>query len=530
MGALLKGEAPMRFITGLAFAACLVACSGHSALAAIGDSASQPLVIAFNGGAVTLDPIMRAESTTTAWQQHIFDTITIEGTHGELEPHIALTWRSVDPTTWRLTLRQGVKFQDGTPMTAEDVGESILDTARNPKSQFRELANSVSGYKVISPDTIEVTFSRPDPVFPVHLEGIPVMPEALIKKEGREAFANHPIGTGPYRFVSWLADDHLDLAAWDGFWGDKPAFRYVHLDSIPNGATRLASLLSGQIQVAEKIDPSDFQRVKNSGKAYISLTPGQRTIYLAMDYWRVTGSPGMPAGQKNPFMDPRVREAVRLAINVPAIKAKIFNGAAEIAAQFTPHGVEGFDPSLKAPAYNVAGAKKLLAEAGYPNGFSVRLDGPNDRYLEDSLVEQAIGGLLSQAGIKVSVNSVPKAVFFPQVDKGDFTMYFAGWGSNSAITTWGAMYHCRDEKAGFGVVNREHFCDPEADAQMQQAGSNFDADARAKQIAVAYHDADQVKYAYLPLYYEDVIAGVANSIDYTSREDEQIFAWQMKRK
>ena len=520
----------MRRFTGMALGAGLAVLGGSGALAAIGDSPDQPLVIAFNGGGVTLDPIMRAESTTTAWQQHIFDTITIEGVHGELEPRIAVKWESPDPSTWRLTLRPGVKFQDGSAMTAEDVGESILDTGRNPRSQFRELANSVSGYKVVSQDTIDVTFSRPDPTFPVHLEGIPVMPEALIKKEGREAFAKHPIGTGAYKFVSWLADDHLDLAAWDGFWGDKPAFTHVHLESIPNGATRLASLLSGQIQVAEKIDPADFPRVKDSGKAYISLTPGQRTMYLAMDYWRETGSPGMPAGQKNPFMDPRVREAVWMAINVPAIKNKIFNGAADVAAQFTPHGVEGFDPALKPPEYSVAGAKKLLADAGYPNGFSVRLDGPNDRYLEDSLVEQAVGGLLAQAGIKVSVNSVPKAIFFPQVDKGDFTMYFAGWGSNSAITTWGAVFHCKDNKAGFGVTNREHFCDPEADEMMSHAGSNFDTAARTKQVQEAYHDAERVKYAYLPLYYEDVIAGVANSVDYTSRQDEQIFAWQMKRK
>ncbi|MGH7153561.1 MAG: ABC transporter substrate-binding protein, partial [Acetobacteraceae bacterium] len=217
----------------LAIGICTVAGTG-TAQAAIGDSPSQPLVIAFNGGAVTLDPIMRAESTTTAWQQHIFQTVTIEGTHGELLPQIAVKWQNIDPLTWRLTLRQDVKFQDGSPMTADDVGESILDTGRNPKSQFRELTNGVSGYKVISPDTIEVSFSRPDPVFPLHLEGVPVMPEALIKKEGREAFASHPIGTGPYKFVSWLADDHLDLAAWDGYWGEKPAFTYVHLESIPN--------------------------------------------------------------------------------------------------------------------------------------------------------------------------------------------------------------------------------------------------------------------------------------------------------
>jgi peptide/nickel transport system substrate-binding protein len=500
------------------------------ARAAIGDTPSQPLVIAFNGGGVTLDPIMRAESTTTAWQEHIFDTITIEGTHGALRPRIAVKWQSLNPSTWRLTLRQGVKFQDGTPMTADDVGQSILDTGRNPKSQFRELANDVSGYKVVSPDTIDVTFSKPDPVFPVHCELIPVMPEALIKKEGREAFANRPIGTGPYQFVSWLADDHLVLAAWSGFWGTRPAFANVRLESIPNPATRLASLLSGQIQVAEKVDPADFRRVRSSGKAYISLTPGQRTIYLAMDYWRQTGSPGLAAGMKNPFLDPRVREAVLLAINVPAIKNKLFNGAAEVAAQFTPHGIEGFDSALKPLPYDVAHAKKLLGAAGYPHGFEVRLDGPNDRYLEDSLVEQAIGGLLGQAGIKVRVNSVPKAVFFPAIDRGDFTLYFAGWGSNDAITTWGAVYHCRDPKAGFGGVNREHFCDPTADAMIAKAARDFDPEARPQQIEAAYHEADRVKFAYLPLYYEDVIAGIANDIAYTSRQDEQIFAWQMTRK
>ncbi len=418
----------------------------QGAQAAIGDSPQTALAIAFNGGGVTLDPIMRAESTTTAWQQEIFDTVTLEGTHGELLPRIATKWESIDPHTWRLTLREGVKFQDGTPMTADDVGQSILDTGQNPKSQFRETVNGVTGYKVVSPNVIDVSFNRPDPTFPVHLQAVPVMPEALIKKEGRQAFADHPIGTGPYKFVSWLADDHLDIAAWDGFWGTQPEFKYVHLESIPNGATRLASLLSGQIQVAEKVDPSDFQRVKDSGKAYITMTPGQRTMYLSMDYWRETGSPGMPSGQKNPFMDPRVREAVLMAINVGAIRNKIFNGAAEIATQFTPHGVEGFDSSLKPIPYDVAGAKKLLAEAGYPNGFEVRLDGPNDRYLQDSLVEQAIGGLLGQAGIKVKVNSVPKAVFFPAMDKGDFTMYFAGWGSNSAVTTWGAVYHCKDRE------------------------------------------------------------------------------------
>ena len=240
------------------------------------------------------------------------------------------------------------------------------------------------------------------------------MPEALIAKEGREAFANHPIGTGPYKFVGWLADDHLDLVAWDGFWGDKPAFTYVHLESIPNGATRLASLLSGQIQVAEKIDPADFQRVKNSGKAYISLTPGQRTMYLAMDYWRETGSPGMPAGAKNPFMDPARARGGADGDQRAGDQGQDFQrrGRSRGAVHAAWRGGLRSDTSSRSPTTWPV-RRSCWPRPVIPKGFAVRLDGPNDRYLEDSLVEQAIGGLLEQAGIKVKVNSVPEGGVLP---------------------------------------------------------------------------------------------------------------------
>ncbi|MGH7044633.1 MAG: ABC transporter substrate-binding protein [Acetobacteraceae bacterium] len=524
----MPSAAPRLMLAALGLCAALAA--APPARAATGDSPGDPLVVAYEGGAVTLDPIMRSETTTYAWQRNIFDTITILDAEGNLQPRIALAWKNLDPTTWRLTLRQGVTFQNGAPMTAEDVGQSIMDTARNPKSQTREFVDDVSGFKVVDAHTIDVSFSKPDPIFPLHLAQVPVMPEALIKKEGREAFANHPIGTGPYKFVSWLADDHLDLTAWHGFWGSQPAFHYVKLESIPNSATRLAALLSGQVQVAEKIDPSDFARVRSSGRAYITTTPGERTIYLTMDDWRKTGSPGLPKGATNPFLDPRVREAVRMALDVDLIRRKIFNGAAKVAAQFLPPGIEGHNPDAKPVPFDVAGARKLLTEAGYPHGFTVRLDATNDRYLQDSLVAQAIGGLLQAAGITVQVNAIPKAVFFPAVNKGAFTMYMAGWGNLDGISTWNSMFHCRDLKAGLGHVNRAHYCDPAADAVMAKASVDFDDAARVKLIQQAYHTAERTDFGYLPLYFEDVIAGVANTVGYTSRKDEEILAWQMTRK
>ncbi|TAM87078.1 MAG: hypothetical protein EPN41_08680, partial [Candidimonas sp.] len=488
------------------------------------------LVIAWQGGASTLDPIMRSENTNYSWQRHIFDTLTLLARDGSIQPRIATAWKFIAPNIWRITLRKDVKFQDGSVMTPEDVGESILDTGRNPKSQMRDFASAVSGYKVVDDHTLDVAFNLPDPIFPRHMSMIPVMPEALIKKEGRAVFEQHPIGTGPYKFVNWLPDDHLNVEAWKGFWGPQPVFKYVKLESIPNSATRLAALLSGQVQVAEKVEPQNFARVKSSGSAYLTITPGIRIIYLAMDYWRKTDSAGMKKGEKNPFMDPRVRQAVYQAIDVEGLKKEIFNDAITPATQFIAPQFESYDKNVKRLPYDPAAAKKLLAAAGYPHGFSLEFVAPNDRYLNDALVAQAIGGMLQNVGIDATVNAEPKTVFFPQVDKGNFTMYLAGWGTTDPISTYGALYHCRDKAKGYGHANRMHYCNPKTDKIFEGAAKTFEASKRIALEREIYHIADRQDFAYIPLYWEDVIAGVNDHVEWKSRPDELIFAWDMSRK
>lgn len=497
-----------------------------TARAAPGDSATTPFIVAFAGGATTLDPIMRSETATMSWQQHIFDTITTLASDGHAVAQIATSWKNLSPTEWQLTLRNGVHFQNGALMTPQDVGQSILDTKTNPKSQFRPFVSDVSGYKVVNDDTIDVTFTTPDPLFPLHLTEVPVMPEALIAKEGRAAFERDPVGTGPYRFISWVPQDHLVLETWKGYWGKAPTFHYVRLEAIPNAATRLASLLSGEVQVAEKIAPDDFARVRSSGRAYLSIVPGLRTMYLAVDVWRPKGSAGMKPDEKNPFMNQKVREAVIEAIDLPLIREKIFNGAAKVADQFSPPGIESYDPTVSPIKYDPKAARESLTEAGYPHGFAMRLDSPNDRYLEDSTVAQAIGGLLGNIGITVNVNAIPKAVFFPQINKGDFTMYFAGWSSNDPITTWNSIFHCRDPKAGLGYVNRAHYCNAKADQIMAKAAATFNDAARIKLEREAYAIAGKDR-AYIPLYYQDEIAGITDTVAWQERPDGLVLAQKM---
>lgn len=513
----------------LVFASITVAIPAIS-YAAVGDSPNNPMVVAFQGGAVTLDPIMRHEATAYSWQREIFDTVTVRNRHGQVEPRIATSWKDLTPLSWKLVIRSGVDFQNGTKLTPADVGESIMDAATNPKSEMREYVGDVQGYKVIGPHSIKVMFTHPDPVFPTHLAHVPVMPEQLIKKEGRAQFASHPIGTGPYQFVSWQADDHLVLKAWSGFWGKAPAFKYVKFVAIPNNATRVSALLSGQVQVAEKVLPQDFARIKSSGKAYVTIAHSERTMYLAMDYWRKMHSPGLPSGQKNPFLSPKVREAVSLAINRRLLNQKIFNGTMTVANQFIAPSIEGYSDKRKPIPYDIQKAKALLAQAGYPHGFRVRLDAPNNRYLYDSLVAQALGGMLGQIGITVDVNAIPKAVFFPNLDAGKFTMYYAGWGMTDPISLYDALFHCRNKTKGFGGANREHYCDPRVDHMMGRVASSFNKAKREGLERKAFAIADTKDYAYIPLYYQNVIAGVANDVKWQSRPDELIFAWQMSRR
>jgi peptide/nickel transport system substrate-binding protein len=521
----------LRFLVAIALIALVIAPQTASSQARPGDSASSPLVIAYNGGAVTLDPIMRAENTSYAWQRHIFDTITIQDAkNGTPQPRIATSWKIVGQNRWRIELRKGVKFQNGRAMTSQDVADSIMDAASNPKAQIRNFLVTVAKVDPDGPNSVIITTKTPNPQIPLDLSQIPVMPEVEIKRDGRAFLDTHPVGTGAYEFVSWLAQDHLDLHTWNGYWGPKPAFDYVKLENISSGATRLAALLSGQVQVAEKIDPQDFARVKRTGGAYITAVGGVRIIYLSMDYWRKTGTPGVPGGV-NPFMDPRVRRAVYQAIDVNALRDKVFNGAAVPATQWVAPAIESFDSSIKRLPYDPAGAKKLLAEAGYPNGFTVRLDATTDRYLDDSIVAQALAGMLSQAGINVQVNAVTKTIFFPNMDKGDFTLYLAGWGTTDAISAWETVFHCKDSAAGYGFTNREHYCNPSADQTMARAASIFDPHFRIGAERQAYAVAERKDFAYIPLYWEDVIAGVNNHIAWESRpSDELILAWMMTRK
>ena len=507
-----------------------VALLGFSAAASAkpGDSASEPLVVAFQGGADTLDPIMRSVTVAYSWQRNIFDTLTHQERDGSIVPRIITKWENVSPLQWKLTIRQGVKFHDGSDMTAEDVGLSIMDTKTNTRSQMQTYVSLVKDFEVVDAQTLLVNFNSPNPVFPVHLTNVVVMPERLIAEKGRDEFARHPIGTGPYKFVNWQTDDYLTLEAWDGFWGDKPEFKHVKYQKIPNNSTRIATLISGESQVVEGVAPSDFERIKEDKTLKIVSDPGRRIMYLGLDGHTAEGLASINKGGKNPFADVRVREAMSLGIDRKLIADKLFSGAVTPAGQFLPMSSQAFDKDLPVPAVDTKKAKQLLADAGYEDGFDLNLDTPNDRYMYDSLVAQGIAGLLKKAGVNTTVEAAPMTVHISgKLQKGTSAMYILGWGNSNSLSTWRSVFHCVDPQKGTGSSNYIKYCNPEADALIEKAYATFDDDERNALIRKAYNIAINQDYAYIPMYYQSEVGALKESIEWTPRPDGIVLAWEM---
>ncbi len=481
--------------------------------------------VAFQGGATNLDPISRLETLSINWQQYLFDTVTKLGARGEVKASIAQAWKNDSINQWTFVIRRDVKFHDGSPLTARDVAFSITRAQTDPKSQFKSTITAVKTAIASSAYTLTVTTDRPDPLLPSHLGGIAVVSEQNVKSS--PDWAQKPIGSGPYIFKSWLAQDNLTLEANPAYWGGAPAIKRVKLLNIPNSSARLAALLSNQVQLAEKINPQDAARLEGTTGYSVSTAPSTRVIYLALDY-RKTGSSGVGVENPNPFANLKVREAVARAIDKNAIVKTVMGGLATPATQFVAPFVTGYDREIKPLPYNLETAKKLMSDAGYPNGFNLRLDATNDRYLNDALIAQAVAGMLERIGIKTKVNAISRTVLFPQLDKGDFSAFIGGWGSTDLGSTLISQAMCKNTKEGWGSVNRVGYCNLEVDKLILQANSSFSAAERKKLFSAAMRQALLKDYLWIPLHLENVIHGFNNrDFNYKARGDEYIYTWEI---
>jgi len=502
----------------------------------VGMTAEKPLVIGFEGDAVTLDPHGRNETTTTTFQRHTYENLVGLDENLKIAPELAESWKLIDDNTWEFKLRKGVKFQNGEPMNAAAVQFSLERCKTHPKSQYKHMVPDYKEIKIVDEHTVRFITKSPTPEALFMLENISIVPPKFFQEYDKKDYAyltRNMVGTGPYKFVEWVKDDHVTLLANKDWWGRKVDFEKVILRPIPENATRVAALITGEIDACWGVSIPDIPRVEKNKNTYVSRVPSQRAIYVMFDISSDRGGPapkaqpGIAAGKPNPFKDIRVRKAIAHAINSDDIMKFVMEGSAYPASQIVSTYSFDFCKNIQRPKYDLALAKKLLAEAGYPNGFEANFDAPNDRYINDQQVAEAIAAQLAKIGIKLKVIATPKAVFFPKVDRYESPFFLAGWGTLSWQGTMNSFF--RELRATYGRNNRGRFSDPELEKKMDISNSIMD-DAKRQKLRDEISEQIYGTYYVIPLYYQENVFGFSRRIkDGKARVDERLFAHELKK-
>ena len=498
-----------------------------------GAAVAADLIVGLSADVTSIDPHVLNSAPNNAIADQVFDKLINTDAAQKMVPGLAESWRAVDNLTWEFRLRRGVKFHDGSELTAEDVAYSLdrPPTMGTVANQFSPFVRPIREKIIVDPYTIRLRTATPYPNLPVDMTGMPIISKKAAQGMASADFdsGKAAIGSGPYRLARFARGDRIELVRFDGYWGPKPAYDRVTLRLITNDASRLAALLAGDVQVIDAVPTADIAKLKTNPNITLYTTSSNRMIFFHVDSSRekspfVFDKAGKPL-EKNPFLDARVRRAVSKAINRPAIADRVMEGAAIPAAQFLPEGFFGFVPALKPEPFDPDGARKLLAEAGYPNGFNLTLHGPNNRYVNDDQILQAVAQMLSRIGIATKVEAMPLAVYFPRGNKSEFTMAMLGWG----ITTGEAAYALRslvatfNAEKGYGAFNWARYSNPKMDTLLDEALATID-NAKREQLfrdATVIAMADQ---AVIPIHYQVNVWAARKGTVVTPRTDERTHA------
>ncbi|HKA45454.1 MAG TPA: ABC transporter substrate-binding protein [Burkholderiales bacterium] len=505
-------------------------CAAVTVLHLSGTSAAE-LKIGLSAAVTTLDPHFVAAQPNLTVARHVFESLTDVDEKTRLIPGLAVSWRALDATTWEFKLRRGVKFHDGSDFTAEDVLFSLDRpyAIKGSPGGFTSYVRAIAAKKIVDSHTIRITTSTPYGALPQDINSILIVSSKAAARAGTEDFdsGRAMVGTGPYRFVRYARGERVELARYDGYWGPKPAWDRVLLRMLPSDPVRSAALLSGELDAIEHVPSADLVRLRSKPGLQLVQTISWRTIFLHLDQYR-SQPPSLKtksgtALARNPFMDVRVRRAISKAINRPAIVERVMEKLAVPAANVVSPGVFGHNPELKAEPFDPEGAKRLLAEAGYPDGFSVTLGAPNDRYINDEQVAQAVAQMLTRIGIVTKVEAMPFSAFLARVRKEEFAFAMIGWGSFAGDLALRSLIAGPSPDKGYGAWNWARYASPKLDRLIEQSLSAVDAvkrQALAQEAAAAASN----DVALVPLYHQLATWAMKKHLTYAARTDEFTFA------
>ncbi|MBN9529975.1 MAG: ABC transporter substrate-binding protein [Alphaproteobacteria bacterium] len=488
-----------------------------------GPAAAKTLIWASQDDAATMDPHAFNHGMTLTVLQHIYEGLVRRDAEMRIEPALALSWTQPEPTIWRFALRPGVKFHDGQPFTADDVAFSFR-RAMSETSDMKVFAASITAVKAVDPLTVDIVTAFPNAALIQSLPEIRIMSRAWSEqnnaqmpadlKQSRENYATrHANGTGPFRLKSRDVDVKTVLSADPGWW-DKPRHNITEatMVRIAAPATRIAALLSGEVDFAYPVPVQDIDRVEKTASLKLLQGPEIRTMFLALDVARDELLYSTVKG-RNPFKDRRVRQAMYQAIDMAAINARIMRGTAVPTGNMIAPGVNSVDPALQPRAwpYDVAAAKALMAEAGYAEGFGVTLDCPNDRYVNDERVCQALAGMLARIDIKVTLDAMPSSRFFPKIGSKDTSLNFFGYTpvNMDAYNTLSVMIH--SQRGDQGQWNVGGYSNAEVDRTIRASLSEMDPTRRTALVtkALTLHRED---IGHIPLYQQGIVWGMKKTV------------------
>ncbi|MDC0232305.1 ABC transporter substrate-binding protein [Pelagibacteraceae bacterium] len=485
------------------------------------------------GDSLTLDPHAQNEGPTHMVSRQVYEGLVTPGINMEILPQLAESWDATSADTWVFNIRKGVKFHDGSSLTASDIAFSI-NRAKTAPSDMVDLIKSIKSATATGDHTLEIITEGPNPILLNQLTQIFVMSEVWAKANGCEVSynwdagetsycASNANGTGPFKITFREQDVRTVFERNADWWGDDSTHNLDQIELLPikNDATRVAALLSGEIDYTNVVPVQDIERIKSSSGHIVKMTPQNRTIFFGMDQGSAELNSSNIKG-KNPFADKRVRLAMYHALDMDAIKDKVMRGQSVPAGIITAPGVNGhtverdqrlpYDPEL---------SKKLLAEAGYPEGFEVTLDCPNDRYINDEAICVAAISMFAKIGVTVNLDAKTKSQHFSEVKEGDANgmtsdMYMLGWG----VPTFDSHYVYSYLFDSAGSWNKVNFSNARVDELVASMGVETDLDKRNAMIAEAW-DITQDDVTYLPLHHQVVNQASKSNVDVPIRMNNE---------
>ena len=510
-----------------------------SAMAAAGAAAAQTLTVAVAAPVTSLDPHYHQLSPNNAVADMVFDRLVNTDAQSRQIPGLATEWRAIEPTVWEFKLRPDVRFHNGNPFTAKDVAFTLarLPNVPNSPSSFAVYARPIKRVEIVDPLTVRFHTEEPYPVVPLDLTNVRILDKETHENASTEDFnsGRAAIGTGPWRVLSHRQGDRIEFERFHGYWGEKPAFARANYRMITNDAARTAALLAGDVEIIDQVPTTDLAKLRRDQRVALSEVVGLRLVFLGLDHLRgadenspfITGNDGQPLG-RNPLKDLRVRRALSIAIDRQAIAERVMEGAATPAGQFLPENVYGHVPGLEAPRHDPEGAKRLLAEAGYPDGFRIQLNGPNDRYINDARIIQAIGQMWTRVGVRTAVEAQTWSTFVGRASRQEYSAFLIGWGSNpdgshplrNIIATY-------SRERGWGASNRGRYSSPEVDGLLERSNAEMDGEKREQMVIAAMRMAME-DVAVIPLHIQTNIWAMRRGLQHAARVDESTRAQDVR--